>query len=99
MSANHIGNLKPFLAENAVREPAVMIKLFALDASLERLEKSLIGLGNRLTQVLSPETPSPASDEKTPPEACPLAESIEARVRHAEYLRSMVEGYVSRLEV
>jgi hypothetical protein len=83
----------------APRQPLVKTKLFALDQALEQLEKSLIELDNRLTDVMSMEKPEPTNDVEMPHETCQMADNLQSHVRHVDYLIRRVGSITSRLEI
>jgi hypothetical protein len=81
------------------KEPRVRQKVAELGASLELLEKSLIELGNKLSDVMTPEDTKSTTADPLPHELCVMADQLQSQIRRAEYLRSMIDSYISRLEV
>ncbi len=84
----------------ATREPQVRVKMEALRASFEFLEKDIVALDERLRIVSMPDSPSPKSDlQPIPNEPCQMADEIQGFIRRSEHLRGRLESIMSRLEI
>ena len=98
--STNYGEVQDLAQAVPTREPQVVQKLSALNASIELLEKEVEALHMRLAFVsvgmLRPE----GMDERSiPQEACPMADHIQGLIRRTERLRGRIEAIVDGLEI